>query len=139
VPGKDLGAIHPKSQLLKPVRDALESGEPVQWVRVHDVPDFVYFNHSAHVARGVSCVSCHGRVDRMEVVQQVKTLSMKFCLDCHRDPAPHIRDPKKVTQLDVAFPYTEDGVKYDTAREYGEHWIKKLDIKPNVSCSACHR
>lgn len=139
VPGKDLGAIHPKSMLLKPVRDALAGGEPVQWVRVHDVPDFVYFNHSAHVARGVSCVSCHGRVDRMETVQQVKTLSMKFCLDCHRDPAPNIRDPKKVTQLDLSFPLVEDGETFDDARQYGDHWIKKLDIKPNVSCSACHR
>ena len=73
---------------------------PVEWVRVHDLADFAYFNHSAHVTRGVSCVHCHGRIDRMEEVYQAKRLSMDFCLDCHRNPAPFLRPIDKVTDLD---------------------------------------
>ena len=129
--GRDLGIIHKESTLLEPIRVSLENDDkPVQWERVHDLPDFVYFNHSVHIARGVSCVSCHGRIDQMEVVEQKETLSMKWCLDCHRSPAPHVRDPALVTQLDLKI---EDPVAN------GEEWIKKLDINPNVSCSTCHR
>ena len=99
------------------------------WDRVHDLPDFVYFNHSAHINRGVSCVSCHGRIDKMEVVTQVEPMSMKWCLDCHRNPAPHIRDPQLVTRLDF---------KSDDPN-YGETWAKKLGVKPTTNCTTCHR
>jgi hypothetical protein len=102
-----LGVVFPESQKLQPIRESLESadfgrkpGDPVMWIKVHDLPDFVYFNHSAHINRGVSCVSCHGRVDKMDVVTQVETLSMKWCLDCHRDPAANIRPVEFVTTLD---------------------------------------
>ena len=81
-------AVKTSSPLLAPVRASFASGEPVQWVKVHKVPDYVFFNHSAHVNRGVSCVECHGRVDKMEVVGQDKPLSMGFCLDCHRKGTP---------------------------------------------------
>jgi hypothetical protein len=129
--------VHPDSPLLEPVRLSLEDNEPIMWERVHDLPDFVYFNHAAHVTRGVSCVSCHGRVDKMEVVTQVEPLSMKWCLDCHRNPEPNIRDPKFVTQLD--FKPTDDEGNEIPVAEYGREWAKKLDINPNTSCSACHR
>jgi len=76
---------------LGPVLASYQSGEPIEWIKVHNLPDYVYFNHSAHVTRGVSCVSCHGRVDRMDEVYQAMPLSMAWCLDCHRDPAPNIR------------------------------------------------
>ena len=129
--GRDLGIIHPESTLLEPIRVSLEKDErPVQWERVHDLPDFVYFNHAAHISRGVSCVSCHGRIDQMEVVEQKETLSMKWCLDCHRNPAPNIRDPALVTQLDL---------KIEDPEANGKEWMEKLDINPNVSCSTCHR
>lgn len=138
VPGRDLGVIHPESTLLEPIRQSLEDAEsPVLWERVHDLPDFVYFNHSAHINRGVSCVSCHGRIDKMEVVTQVEPLSMKWCLDCHRNPEEYIRDPGLVTQLDFE-PTDESGNKIDFA-EYGKAWAKKLEVNPNVSCSTCHR
>jgi hypothetical protein len=127
---RDLGIIRPESTLLKPIRVSLEEHDPVMWERVHDLPDFVYFNHSVHLARGVSCVSCHGRIDQMEVVTQVEPMSMKWCLDCHRNPTPNIRDPELVTQLDF---------KPDDPETYHEHWAEKLDINPNVSCSTCHR
>ena len=94
-----LAAIHPASEKLAPVRESLETGRPVEWLRVHELPDFVYFNHSAHVNRGVSCVSCHDRIDKMEVVYQAKPLSMKWCLDCHRNPEENLRPVDQVTNL----------------------------------------
>lgn len=99
-PNATLGIVFPDSDALKPIRTSLETKEPVLWIKVHDLPDFVFFNHSAHINRGVSCVSCHGRVDKMEVVTQVESLSMKWCLDCHRNPAPNIRPVEFVTALD---------------------------------------
>ncbi len=132
-PGATLGVIHPESDLLEPLRKSLETGDPVEWIRVHDVPDFVYFNHAAHISRGVSCITCHGRVDKMEIVTQVQPLSMAWCIDCHRNPHPHIRDPELVTQLDFQPP---DGQSFE---EYGKMWAEKLDINPNLSCSTCHR
>jgi len=131
VAGRDLGVIHPESTLLTPIRDSLEDeNDPMLWERVHDLPDFVYFNHSVHIAKGVSCVSCHWRIDQMEVVEQVETLSMKWCLDCHRNPTPNLRDPALVTQLDLVI---EDPV------ENGKVWQEKNDVHPNVNCSTCHR
>lgn len=142
--GATLSVVRQESPLLKPVRDSLESaefgtrrGDPIEWIRVHDLPDFVYFNHSVHINRGVSCVSCHGRIDKMEVVQQVEPLSMKWCLDCHRNPEKNIRDPALVTKLDFV-PTDADG-KEIPAEEYGKQWAEKLQINPNVSCSTCHR
>jgi hypothetical protein len=127
---RDLGIVHAESTLLKPIRVSLESNDPVLWERVHDLPDFVYFNHSAHVNKGVSCVSCHGRIDKMEIVTQVEPLSMKWCLDCHRNPTPNIRDPKLVTQLDFV---------PENPEEYHKKWAAKLNVNPNVNCSTCHR
>ncbi len=136
--GATLSVVRQESVLLKPIRDALEtadfgreSGKPMEWERVHDLPDFVYFNHSAHISRGVSCVSCHGRVDTMEVVAQRETLSMAWCLECHRNPEKNIRDPQLVTKLDF--------VPEGDPEAYGREWAEKLNIKPNVSCSTCHR
>jgi hypothetical protein len=86
-------AIKTASEKLQPVRDSQETGLPVEWVRVHDLPDFVYFDHSAHVTRGIGCVSCHGRIDQMDEagVYQAQPLNMGWCLDCHRDPRQHLR------------------------------------------------
>ena len=131
VPGRDLGVILPESPLLSQVRSSLETGDPILWERVHDVPDFVYFNHSAHINRGVSCVSCHGRIDQMEVVTQVEPFSMKWCLDCHRNPDPHLRPPESVTDL--------DWVPEDDAAVTGKRVREQLNINPSTSCSTCHR
>ena len=125
-----LGVVKPDSPLLQKVRDSLEDNDPIEWERVHDLPDFVYFNHAVHVNRGVSCVSCHGRIDKMEIVTQVEPMSMKWCLDCHRNPTPHIRDPELVTQLDL---------KIEDKEAYGKEWAEKLQINPNTNCSTCHR
>jgi len=123
--------VAPASPKLLPVRESAASGKPVPWVRVHDLPDYVYFDHSAHVVRGVSCVWCHGRVDKMEKVYQVKRLSMGWCLECHRKPAPHLRPPELVTRL--------DWVPDEDAAVVGQRVGQRLKINPSTDCSTCHR
>jgi hypothetical protein len=126
-----LSSVHTKSEKLLPVRQSQASGDPIPWVRVHDLPDFVYFDHSAHVTRGVSCVSCHGRVDRMEQVYQDKPLSMSWCLECHRNPEPHLRPLEYITQLDWQ-PAEDPAVLGADLRE-------KWNVNPSTNCSTCHR
>jgi hypothetical protein len=126
-------AVHTKSLKLEPARASYLEKQPIEWIKVHDLPDYVYFNHSAHVTRGVSCVECHGRVDRMEVVYQAKELSMSWCLDCHRNPDPHLRPPELVTKLDWVPP---DG---KSAEEIGSAIREQRGIHPSVNCSTCHR
>ncbi|HUU82647.1 MAG TPA: cytochrome c3 family protein [Phycisphaerae bacterium] len=118
------------SEKLTPVRESNASGMPIEWVRVHDLPDYVYFNHSAHVRRGVGCASCHGRVDKMELVHQVEPLSMGWCLDCHRRPERHLRPVKEVFNMG----YTTANQLVDGRR------LKELyNINPSTDCSTCHR
>ena len=123
-----------QSPLLAPIRESYETGDPVEWVRVHEAPDYVYFDHAVHVNRGVSCVECHGQINQMEVVTHSKSLSMGFCLDCHRDPAPRLRDPSLVTQLDWKHPGGPEA-----QRAEGEKFVHDWNINPPQSCSGCHR
>ena len=89
------------SPMLEPVRESYRTGESIEWIRVHDLPDFVYFNHSAHVRRGVGCVDCHGRVDEMETVYQAEPLSMAWCLDCHMQDPPEDAPPEQFTRAPI--------------------------------------
>lgn len=114
----------PRLQL---VRDSYQSGQPIPWVQVHKVPDYVYFNHSVHVNRGVSCVHCHGPVNQMDEVYHAKPLSMGFCLDCHRKPEDYIRPVDLVTQLDWK------------GQVNGKQLVHDWNVKPGESCSVCHR
>jgi hypothetical protein len=123
--------VKPQSPRLAMVRESYNNGEPIPWVRVHRVPDFAFFNHQAHVTVGVSCVSCHGRVDQMVEVKQVEPMNMAWCLDCHRNPAPHIRPVEEVTNL---------GWKPDRdPAEIGREIIQAKGINPPQHCSGCHR
>lgn len=122
------------SPLLEVVRNSYVSGDPVPWVKIHQAPDYVYFNHSVHIARGVSCVMCHGQINEMDVVHQDKPLSMGFCLECHRAPEKFIRDPKLVTQLDWKHPRGVEGQLED-----GRDFVKLWKVNPPQSCSGCHR
>jgi menaquinone reductase, multiheme cytochrome c subunit len=124
------------SDKLKPVRESHQSGLPVEWVRVHDLPDYVYFNHSAHVTRGIGCVSCHGRVDTMEVVKQEKPLSMAWCVDCHRNPEQHLRPPAEATNMTWAPP---EGDTPEARKAFGATFKKAHGINPPTDCSTCHR
>ena len=124
-------AIHTNSEKLLPIRESQATGKPVAWERVHDLPDFVYFDHAAHVNSGVSCVSCHGRVDKMDQVYQAETLSMSWCIDCHRNPEPHLRPLDLVTQLDWVPP--------EDAEKLGARIKEELNINASTNCSTCHR
>lgn len=123
--------IKADSAKLLPVREAFAKDEPLEWVRVHDLPDYVFFNHSAHVTRGVGCESCHGRVDQMEVVYQAEALTMDWCLDCHRDPYPNLRPPSEVTTMG----YEPKGDR----RELGRQIADEYNLNPRTDCSTCHR
>jgi hypothetical protein len=123
--------IRATSRKLLPIRESYATGLPVAWVKVHDLPDFVYFDHSAHVRRGVGCVECHGRVDTMEVVTQVERLSMGWCLDCHRAPARHLRPPALVTKMNWVAP--------EDPEVYGRRLMQRNNIHPSTQCWTCHR
>jgi len=123
--------IWTESPKLLLLRESQATGKPVEWKKVHDLPDYVYFNHSAHVSRGVGCVSCHGRVDQMDEVFQDQPLSMSWCLDCHRQPEQNLRPPEAVTRMDFKPPIE--------AVAYGKDLRAKNNINPPTDCSTCHR
>jgi hypothetical protein len=123
-------ATNPK---LAPIRKSWETGQPVQWVKIHKAPDYVYFNHSIHVSRGVSCYSCHGKVNEMEVVWHHEPQSMGWCLQCHRNPEQFVRPLGEVFNLDWA-PENKEAQE-----KMGQELVKQLDIKPPVTCTTCHR
>jgi hypothetical protein len=119
------------SEKLILIRESAAAGMPVEWVRVHDLPDYVYFNHSAHVRRGVGCVSCHGRIDTVDVVSQVEPLSMGWCLECHRKPERHLRPPEYVTRL--------DWVPEEEQLILGRRLREDYAVNPRTGCATCHR
>lgn len=119
------------SPRLAPVRASMESGEPIPWRRVHNLPDHVYFDHAIHVRQGVGCVTCHGRVDLMPRVAQVSPLSMTWCLDCHRRPERHLRPREEVTNMS----WTPDRPQ----RALGLALKREYDVREAVTCTACHR
>lgn len=129
-------SVRTTSEKLAPVFESWKSGKPVQWIRVHDLADYVYFNHSAHVNRGVSCASCHGRVDEMDVVAQAQPLSMGWCLDCHRSPEKNLRPLDQITNLGWKPPAGEAGVALGKELKQQFH-IR--DTQYMQSCSTCHR
>ena len=126
--------IRPESEKLTLVHESYKTGSSIDWIKIHDLPDHAYFNHAAHVNRGVSCVSCHGRIDTMDVVYQHEPLSMGWCLSCHRNPEPHLRDPDLVTQLDWGIERTSE----ERFAE-GKFWKEHNNLNPNSECSTCHR
>lgn len=117
-------------------------GKPIEWVRVHKAPDYVYFNHSAHVNRGISCQSCHGDVNKMEVVHQAESHSMGWCLDCHRAPEEHLRPLEEVYNFNYG---DEDAKKYvadgsvETTKDLGKKLKETFNVHPKTSCTTCHR
>ena len=131
--------ILPQDPRLAPVRDAVAKGTPIRWVRVHDLPDYVYFNHSAHVTRGVGCESCHGRIDKMAEVYQAGALTMSWCLDCHRAPDENLREPDQVTVMGYQPPAGTGQGKTETRAEHGRALRERNKINPPTSCSTCHR
>ena len=121
------------SPLLAVVRNSYETGQPVPWVQIHSLPSYVYFNHAIHVNRGVSCVECHGQINEMEVVAHAKSLSMGFCLDCHRHPESRVREPADVYNL------VSQTIAAKAGLQAGIKFVHDWKINPPQSCTGCHR
>jgi len=120
-----------QAPILEPVRESFRSGKSIEWVRVHDLPDFTYFNHSIHVAKGFGCSTCHGRVDQMPLVWRVNTLHMEWCLDCHRTPEAYVRPKDQVFNMSWTAPPNQ--------LEVGAKLVEEYSIRKATYCSACHR
>ncbi len=129
--------IWTNSQMLAPVRDGIKNDQPIKWARVHDLPDFVYFNHSIHVAKGVGCDTCHGPIAQMQLTYQGPTLQMNWCLACHRNPEQFLRPKEEVFNMG----WTPAAIG-TTQAELGPKLVKQYDIRDKytlTSCSTCHR
>jgi hypothetical protein len=122
------------SPTLEPVRASFRTGASIEWTRVYDLPDFVYFNHSIHIAKGIGCESCHGRVDRMPLTWQAVSLRMEWCLDCHRQPEKYVRPREFVTTMG----YRPVGDGEETGRRLVKEY-KIQDARTLTSCDTCHR
>jgi len=118
------------SPMLEPVRESYRTKMPIEWTRVNDLPDFVYFNHSIHVAKGIGCASCHGRVDRMPLMMQAESLQMEWCLACHREPENFVRPRDQIFSMDW---------KAQDQESLGRSLIERYQVQPQVTCSTCHR
>lgn len=119
------------SEKLQPLRDSWESGLPVEWIRIHKLPEHSYFNHSIHVNVGIGCATCHGRVDRMEVVMKTQPMSMGWCLDCHNNPEQYIRPVEEVFNM----AYQQPPNQY----EFGKMLVAQKNVSGPIYCNACHR
>ena len=123
--------IFANNPLLQPVRDSFENGRAIEWTRVHDLPDFVFFDHSIHVNKGVGCTTCHGQVDRMPLMSQAQSLQMEWCLDCHRNPERYVRPRSAVFSVDYQPPPNQS--------ELGARLVAEYQIQKLTSCSTCHQ
>jgi hypothetical protein len=124
----EMWAVSPE---LEPVRQSYRTGRSIAWTRVHDLPEYVYFDHSIHISKGVGCSTCHGRVDKMALTWQAQPLTMQWCLDCHRHPERYVRPRNKVFEMAYAAPPDQLAL--------GRRLIKQYHIQSLTSCSTCHR
>ena len=122
------------SPMLEPIRQSYANKEPIRWQRIHDLPDFVYFDHSVHVAKGVGCATCHGRVDRMPLIYQASSLQMEWCLECHRQPERFVRPRAEIVNMNWQAPGGRSG-----QRRLGKELVAEYNIQSKVNCSVCHR
>jgi NAD-dependent SIR2 family protein deacetylase len=130
-------SIKSESEKLQLVRESYTSGQSVSWVKIHDEPDFVFFNHAAHVSKGVGCVSCHGRIDQMETVYQHEPLSMAWCLRCHRNPTNQLRPRSEITNMQW-----DSSTTGKSQTDLGAELFRHYQIQDTVlmtSCTTCHR
>lgn len=129
--------IKKESADLTLLKESYEKEESIEWVKVHMLPDFAYFDHSVHLSADIGCISCHGRIDQMDKVKQVEPLSMSWCLDCHRNPNEYIRPNISVTDMSWEKPADLDQLqKHNNSVS---DFIRNNNIVPSMDCSACHR
>ncbi len=126
--------IWTNASILEPVRASFRDNKPLHWTRVHDLPDFVYFNHSIHVRKGVGCATCHGRVDKMPLMYQEASLQMNWCVNCHRNPAQYVRPREEVYNMAWERPASDPDLGKRLVQEY-----KIASVEQLTSCSTCHR
>jgi hypothetical protein len=119
------------SPMLEPVRESLKTGRPLRWNRVHNLADFVFFDHSIHVAKGIGCTSCHGQVDQMPLMLQEKSLLMEWCLECHREPERFIRPKEEVFSVSWQPPADQ--------KEQGRRLAERYHVRKTTDCTTCHR
>jgi hypothetical protein len=124
--------IWASSPMLEPVRTSFAENRPLVWTRVHDLPDFVYFHHGIHIQKGVGCVSCHGRVDKMPMMWKEEPMTMEWCLACHRQPERHLREKRDVFRMDLAIA---------AQATQGDELLKRnhIEVDRLTNCSVCHR
>jgi len=120
------------AEMLEPVRASYRTGKSIEWTRVHDLPDFVYFNHSIHVNKGIGCSTCHGRVDQMPLMYKVNTLYMQWCVDCHRHPERQVRPREEVFNIAYETPAPNQD-------EIGPKLVSLYKIQSLTDCVTCHR
>jgi len=125
--------IWTNAQMLAPVRSSLVQDRPLRWRRVHNLPDYVYFDHSVHVANGVGCSTCHGRIDQMPLVRQAAPLTMSWCLECHNNPEPHLRARDSIFDMGWKAPPDQADKGHQLLQEY------HIDTAHLSDCSVCHR
>jgi hypothetical protein len=119
------------ASFLEPVRQSFRDNKPLHWIRVHDLPDFVYFNHSIHIKKGIGCETCHGRVDQMPLTSQENSLLMEWCINCHKNPQAYIRPRSEITTMGYRPAVAQSVLGPQLVREYG--------VNPPLNCSTCHR
>ena len=122
--------VRADSPALAPIRDSFTNGQPIAWNRIHDLADYVFFNHSIHVNQGFGCVTCHGRVDEMPLMYREQSLLMEWCLDCHRNPARYIRPKDQVYNLAWQPSESQDTL--------GPRLVQEYNIQSKINCSTCH-
>jgi hypothetical protein len=123
--------IWTNAAILEPVRASFRTGQPLQWTRIYDLPDFVYFNHGIHVNKGVGCSTCHGRVDQMPLMYKANTLYMQWCIECHRNPAKYIRPRDQVFNMAYQYPPNQN--------ELGTRLMAENKVQSLTDCVTCHR
>lgn len=125
--------IWTNAKMLEPVRASFKTQKPLEWIRINDVPDFVYFNHSIHVNKGVGCVTCHGQVDDMPLMHKGQTLRMGWCLECHRAPEKFLRPPSEVFNMQWQPPADQDAKGLELVKN------NHVKVEQLTNCSVCHR
>jgi hypothetical protein len=125
--------IWTNAEMLEPVRASYRTGQPLEWVKVHNLPDFVYFNHSAHINNGVGCETCHGRVDQMALTYKANTLYMEWCLDCHTQPEKYLRPKEEVYAMGYHAPEDQIALGRALVQAY------KINVNQLANCAVCHR
>jgi hypothetical protein len=122
-----------EAPMLEPVRSSYRTGQPLEWTKVHDLPDFTYFNHSIHVAKGMGCATCHGPVQQMRLMRSAQPLQMRWCLECHRNPEKFIRPKEEIYNMTW---------KAKDQETLGRELVEKYEVRPPAeitSCGTCHR